>query len=90
MRKVSIILVLIMLSIVGSNVYGDLLIVTIKESELPFDLSPSNYDNSPSNYDNSVSNYDNSPSNYDTILVRNQFAHMCCIFSAIFYIFVGP
>ena len=65
MRKVSIILVLIMLSIVGSNVYGDLLIVTIKESELPFDLSPSNYDNSPSNYDNSVSNYDNSPSNYD-------------------------
>ena len=48
MRKVSIILVLIMLSIVGSNVYGDLLIVTIKESELPFDLSPSNYDNSPS------------------------------------------
>ena len=48
MRKVSIILVLIMLSIVGSNVYGDLLIVTIKESDLPFDLSPSNYDNSPS------------------------------------------
>ena len=65
MRKVSIILVLIMLSIVGSNVYGDLLIVTIKESELPFDLSPSNYDNSPSNYDNSVSNYNNSPSNYN-------------------------
>ena len=65
MRKVSIILVLIMLSILVSNVYGDLLIVTIKESELPFDLSPSNYDNSPSNYDNSVSNYDNSPTNYE-------------------------
>ena len=45
MRKVSIILVLIMLFIVGSNVYGDLLIVTIKESDLPFDLPPSNYDN---------------------------------------------
>ncbi|SVC36278.1 uncharacterized protein METZ01_LOCUS289132 [marine metagenome] len=37
-----------MLSIVGSNVYGDLLIITIKESDLPFDLPPSNYDNSSS------------------------------------------
>jgi hypothetical protein len=44
---------------------ADLPIVLVKESALPYDLSPSNYDNSAANYDNSISNYDNSPDNYD-------------------------
>lgn len=47
-----------------SNANADMLISYLKESNLPYDFSPSNYDNSPSNYDNSVNNYDNSPNNY--------------------------
>ena len=50
----------------GSPTFAaDLPVVTVNESSLPYEFSPSNYDNSPSNYDNSISNYENSSSNYD-------------------------
>jgi hypothetical protein len=49
----------------ASIAQADLLISFVKESSLPYELSPRNYDNSSSNYDNSITNYDNSPSNYD-------------------------
>ncbi len=44
---------------------GDLIVIQINESQLPYEFSPSNYENSASNYDNSISNYENSSSNYE-------------------------
>lgn len=56
---------IIVLLTISTSARADFLVIPVRASTLPYDLSPDNYDNSPSNYDNSSSNYDNSSSNYD-------------------------
>ena len=44
--------------------YADYEILLAKESDLPFQLSPSKFSNSPSKFSNSVSKFSNSPSKF--------------------------
>lgn len=46
------------------TVFADLKVITAKESDLPFELSPSKFSNSPSKFSNSVSKFSNSPSKF--------------------------
>ena len=57
--------VLAIFAIITFQAHADLVVANVKESALPYSLSPQNYDMSADNYKNSVSNYENSPINYN-------------------------
>ena len=56
---------LFVFAVLTQPLVADIIVATVQENKLPYELSPNNYDLLPSNYGNSVSNYDNSSSNYD-------------------------
>jgi hypothetical protein len=58
------IILLLLILIASFSASADLEIIVAKESELPFQLSPSKFDNSQSKFDNSVSKFSNSPSKF--------------------------
>lgn len=47
-----------------TSAFADFEVILGKESELPFDLSPSKFDNSASKFDNSISKFSNSSSKF--------------------------
>lgn len=58
------IILLLTVLIVSFSASADLEIIIAKESDLPFQLSPSKFDNSPSKFDNSISKFSNSASKF--------------------------
>lgn len=51
-------------SLISGVALADLEVITVDESSLSYNLSPSNFQNSPENFVNSISNFQNSSSNY--------------------------
>lgn len=65
MKKLPIsVLFLVLLIASPVTAFADLKVITAKESDLPFELSPSKFSNSPSKFSNSVSKFSNSPSKF--------------------------
>ena len=65
MIKLQITILFLVLSIAApAIVFADLKIIVAKESDLPFELSPSKFSNSPSKFSNSASKFSNSPSKF--------------------------
>lgn len=55
---------LVFLVAAPATVFADLKVIIAKESDLPFELSPTKFSNSPSKFSNSVSKFSNSPSKF--------------------------
>lgn len=65
MNKLPIIVLFVVLLVSAPiTVFADLKVITAKESDLPFQLSPSKFSNSTSKFSNSVSKFSNSPSKF--------------------------
>ena len=65
MNKFLTIFVLIILLIAASvSAFADLKVIIARESDLPFELSPSKFSNSPSKFSNSISKFSNSTSKF--------------------------
>lgn len=58
------ILFLVLSIVAPATVFADLKVIVAKESDLPFELSPSKFSNSPSKFSNSASKFSNSPSKF--------------------------
>ena len=65
MNKFLTIFVLIVLLIAAPiSAFANLKVIIARESDLPFELSPSKFSNSPSKFSNSISKFSNSPSKF--------------------------
>ena len=68
MNKFLTIFVLIVLLIAAPvSAFADLKVIIARESDLPFELSPSKFSNSPSKFSNSISKFSNSPSKFSNL-----------------------